>query len=94
MDENTNNETTTAEIQAVTEFETGKAAKPSKQESAKWFRYICEACSGNAYHTKGIPEDHPRSDCRNCGAVIADYRLENFIPLTEEEAESQEALLN
>lgn len=52
------------------------------------YRYVCPACTGNAYYAEDILEEHLQSNCRNCGAGLGGVEKESFIPLTDDQKES------
>lgn len=49
------------------------------------YRYVCIACTGNAYYTSEIRDVHVKGICENCGATLPSVDKNNFILLTEDQ---------
>lgn len=93
----------TDEIEDITDIEPENGVTPpiteplnaqGVKEPNKWYRYIDEACSGNAYVVNYLPERHAALTCANCGTALAEFKPENVIPLNEDEVKSIEAIQN
>jgi hypothetical protein len=50
------------------------------------YRYICPACSGNAFYARSLEEFH--SVCQNCAKASIERFEGNYVALTEDDRQS------
>lgn len=72
-------------------LDTVSVEEPTARHGGLTHRYVCPACTGVAYYSKGVVSAHEVSNCANCGMTLSTLEKGNFIELTDAQKDALKA---
>lgn len=76
------------EVEENEEVEEVKEEPVQSSAGGYQYRYVCPSCTGVAYYSEDILEEHPQGNCKNCGMPLGAVEVGSFIALTEDQKQA------